>query len=168
MNNATDPDARIYPCIECGKKRSKNEGGTTFTVCDKCWEKKHGKDDPPQDPPSPEPPSAPFSVEEQLRKWAINQIVARQEEYRCPGERPFLDDEIERIIADGGDQYEIHVLKRGELERLRTENQRQSDLIAEIKNVVSGCCPISCGHDACWPKRFIAKAIARHESEETR
>jgi len=29
-----DPDARIYPCKDCGKMRSKREGGTTFTVCD--------------------------------------------------------------------------------------------------------------------------------------
>lgn len=34
-----DPNARIYPCKRCGKMRSKNEGGTTFTVCDECWDK---------------------------------------------------------------------------------------------------------------------------------
>ena len=34
-------DKRIYPCIDCGILRSKNEGGTTFTVCDKCWDKKY-------------------------------------------------------------------------------------------------------------------------------
>ena len=34
-----DLDARIYPCRTCGKMRSKNEGGTTFTVCDTCWDK---------------------------------------------------------------------------------------------------------------------------------
>lgn len=32
-----DKDARIYPCEKCGKLRSKNEGGTTFTVCEDCW-----------------------------------------------------------------------------------------------------------------------------------
>lgn len=30
-----------YPCIDCGKLRTKAEGGTTFTVCDECWDKKH-------------------------------------------------------------------------------------------------------------------------------
>jgi hypothetical protein len=30
--------ARIYPCDLCGLKRSKAEGGTTFTVCDSCWD----------------------------------------------------------------------------------------------------------------------------------
>jgi hypothetical protein len=35
-----EPD-RIYPCADCGKMRSKAEGGTTFTVCDVCWDKKH-------------------------------------------------------------------------------------------------------------------------------
>jgi len=28
-----------YPCDECGELRTKSEGGTTFTICDKCWEK---------------------------------------------------------------------------------------------------------------------------------
>lgn len=30
-----------YPCRECGKLRTKAEGGTVFTVCDRCWDKKH-------------------------------------------------------------------------------------------------------------------------------
>jgi len=34
-------DDRIYPCDGCGKLRSKNEGGTTFTVCDACWDRLH-------------------------------------------------------------------------------------------------------------------------------
>ncbi len=34
---------RKYPCIDCGKLRTKAEGGTTFTVCDACWEKRHGE-----------------------------------------------------------------------------------------------------------------------------
>ncbi len=28
---------RKYPCSKCGKLRTKEEGGTTFTVCDECW-----------------------------------------------------------------------------------------------------------------------------------
>jgi hypothetical protein len=28
-----------YPCEMCGKLRTKDEGGTTFTVCDECWDK---------------------------------------------------------------------------------------------------------------------------------
>jgi len=32
-----------YPCTECGKLRTKDEGGTTFTLCDECWEKHYGK-----------------------------------------------------------------------------------------------------------------------------
>lgn len=32
-------DDRIYPCNRCGVMRSKDEGGTVFTVCDDCWEK---------------------------------------------------------------------------------------------------------------------------------
>ena len=29
-----------YPCVDCGKPRTKAEGGTTFTVCDECWDKR--------------------------------------------------------------------------------------------------------------------------------
>lgn len=29
----------LYPCADCGLKRTAAEGGTTFTVCDKCWDK---------------------------------------------------------------------------------------------------------------------------------
>lgn len=36
---AETPDAdRIYPCADCGTMRTEAEGGTTFTVCDKCWD----------------------------------------------------------------------------------------------------------------------------------
>ena len=34
---------RIYPCEDCGKLRSKDEGGTVFTVCDECWDKHYEK-----------------------------------------------------------------------------------------------------------------------------
>lgn len=33
-----DKNARIYPCTRCGVMRSEAEGGTTFTVCDECWD----------------------------------------------------------------------------------------------------------------------------------
>ncbi len=36
---APPDDPRIYPCKKCGMLRSKAEGGTTFTVCDACWDK---------------------------------------------------------------------------------------------------------------------------------
>jgi len=34
---------RVYPCMYCGTLRSKEEGGTVFTVCDDCWEKRPAK-----------------------------------------------------------------------------------------------------------------------------
>ena len=40
--NITD-DERIYPCADCGTMRSKNEGGTTFTVCNDCWDEPYRK-----------------------------------------------------------------------------------------------------------------------------
>jgi len=39
--------ARIYPCADCGCMRTKDEGGTTFTVCDDCWDKAYKKPTPP-------------------------------------------------------------------------------------------------------------------------
>jgi len=39
-----DDNEEVYPCDDCGKLRSKNQGGTTFTVCDECWDKHHGED----------------------------------------------------------------------------------------------------------------------------
>lgn len=33
----------LYPCHKCGKLRTKEEGGTTFTICDECWDKAHPK-----------------------------------------------------------------------------------------------------------------------------
>ena len=35
-----EPD---YPCDRCGKSRTKAEGGTTFTVCDECWDATMGE-----------------------------------------------------------------------------------------------------------------------------
>lgn len=36
-------EIKTYPCKDCGKLRTKEEGGTTFTVCDECWDKKYKK-----------------------------------------------------------------------------------------------------------------------------
>lgn len=36
-------DDRVYPCVDCGTLRSKNEGGTVFTLCDECWDKHYHK-----------------------------------------------------------------------------------------------------------------------------
>ncbi len=32
-------ETKLYPCADCGTLRTKEEGGTTFTVCDECWDK---------------------------------------------------------------------------------------------------------------------------------
>jgi hypothetical protein len=36
-------DDEVYPCADCGKLRSKNQGGTIFAVCDRCWDKHYRK-----------------------------------------------------------------------------------------------------------------------------
>lgn len=40
-------EGRIYPCADCGTLRTKAEGGTTFTVCDACWDKHHAHEPAP-------------------------------------------------------------------------------------------------------------------------
>jgi len=37
------PDEKLYPCANCGRMRTADEGGTTFTVCDKCWKRSHSQ-----------------------------------------------------------------------------------------------------------------------------
>ena len=43
INPPKNDQNRVYPCADCGTLRSKDEGGTTFTVCDKCWDKHYGR-----------------------------------------------------------------------------------------------------------------------------
>jgi len=39
----------LYPCDDCGKMRTKAQGGTTFTICDVCWDKRFKHPQPPGD-----------------------------------------------------------------------------------------------------------------------
>ena len=43
MNKDRELEEKKYPCVDCGKLRTKAEGGTTFTVCGECWDKSHKK-----------------------------------------------------------------------------------------------------------------------------
>ena len=49
----TEPKKELYPCDTCGTMRTKAEGGTTFTVCDECWDKEHPKTAEPLEPTNP-------------------------------------------------------------------------------------------------------------------
>ena len=40
VGTAGGDEGRVYPCEKCGKVRTKAESGTTFTVCDACWDLK--------------------------------------------------------------------------------------------------------------------------------
>lgn len=53
-----------YPCDRCGKLRTKAEGGTTFTVCDECWDATRAERTGVAAPPS-EP-----TLAERLEAWA--------------------------------------------------------------------------------------------------
>jgi len=41
--NKLAQEAGEYTCADCGKLRTKAEGGTTFTVCDECWDKHYAE-----------------------------------------------------------------------------------------------------------------------------
>lgn len=72
-------DARIYPCAICGTMRSKDEGGTVFTVCDGCW----GKRVVPQVSASP---MTRDSLIVELGKLALREHHTCEEDewYSCP------------------------------------------------------------------------------------
>jgi hypothetical protein len=38
-----DLDDPVYPCVDCGKLRSANQGAHIFIDCDTCWDKLHPK-----------------------------------------------------------------------------------------------------------------------------
>lgn len=38
--NEQGANERKHPCRECGLMRSEREGGTVFSVCDDCWDKR--------------------------------------------------------------------------------------------------------------------------------
>ena len=62
---------RIYPCAECGVMRTKAEGGTTFTLCDACWEKAF--------PPAPQniKPPNPWGADETMVIAAFRYCLGR-------------------------------------------------------------------------------------------
>jgi len=39
----TCKNAPLFPCLKCGVMRSQREGGSTFTICEECWNKKYGE-----------------------------------------------------------------------------------------------------------------------------
>lgn len=47
----TENEPKIYPCIECGVMRTASEGGTTFTICDDCWDRQRPRVVPSFDAP---------------------------------------------------------------------------------------------------------------------
>jgi len=46
IREAKDGNDRVYPCADCGKLRSKKEGGSAFTVCDDCWDEHYKQSAP--------------------------------------------------------------------------------------------------------------------------
>jgi hypothetical protein len=54
----------LYPCDRCGKLQTKAEGGTVFTFCDECWNKR-------REPPPPEAATCPRCKGRGAEQYAI-------------------------------------------------------------------------------------------------
>jgi len=83
-------DERIYPCSDCGKLRSKNEGGTVFTVCDECWDKIYKK------------PKLDQSIAEQVLVGLKDDLAELSQQIRALPDGPILnlgDEVLHKIVA---------------------------------------------------------------------
>jgi hypothetical protein len=74
----------LYPCDECGTMRTKAEGGTTFTVCDACWEKHYRRT-----------PARPASREHRNGYWCDDLRCAK-----CYGADTWLKSEAARLTRE--------------------------------------------------------------------
>ena len=88
-----------YPCAECGAPRTKEEGGTTFTVCDACWER---ASHPPAEP-KPYTPEAAFATADLFDRACLN-LIGRDDQHRLAA------------------TLRAYASQREELERVKKEN----------------------------------------------
>lgn len=113
-------DERIYPCSRCGTMRSKAEGGTTFTVCDECYDAAH----------SPVAPTADFR---ELLDALIDKSVRVE---NCECESMPCEHVIEyRASRKALEDYEA---------RIRAEHQREvkamNKMFGEVCEPLHDCC----------------------------
>ncbi len=128
----------IYPCADCGIMRSEAEGGTIFTVCDKCWDKAY----------------RPATIPERNSLRATNEkLVAERDEalahaaletqhhHHLRAERDSLrlrveelEKEVERAQQGEADQHFDLLAARADVERLEL---RQQELLATIVRVTN-------------------------------
>jgi len=111
--SSEEKDEPKYPCDKCGTLRTKAEGGTTFTVCDECWDAEKS-------------PIQPTAASEEGKECGHAGFYSRHSSGKilCA----YCKQEIGDIIADLTRQNE-------ELRRERDEAQR---IVADINNSVFG------------------------------
>jgi hypothetical protein len=73
-------EEKLYPCDNCPTMRTKAEGGSTFTVCDPCWDKLH-----PAEPPAEEKPYDFAEVRRRAHQEYSEAPEAEAAEPRCFG-----------------------------------------------------------------------------------
>lgn len=137
MESTTDKDEPIYPCADCGVMRSKAEGGTTFTVCDDCWDKGMHfnrikpdiKDEAPEEAATPI--QTPVRFEHGFVIDADDEIVCNLlwTTHRKNWERR---DEAGEYIAKVLSEYPQLSTANDELERLRSALEQRDALLAKI------------------------------------
>jgi hypothetical protein len=128
----------LYPCDDCGTMRTKAEGGTTFTVCDACWEKHY------------RPTPAPASGEERC-KWC-DRPGNHPEEGGCEAA---MRDDIARLTreleeARGRENHALARLDaaRAELAEARAEVTRLREAGKQFAEEIEHGCLACCG-DGC-------------------
>ncbi len=98
--HASQPqEGEKYPCKDCGKLRTKAEGGTTFTLCDECWDKHYKKEPLPSPAQAEEKPIGVIP----LKTWSI---LTQMEETLPPQSAKGLD--FDEIWADFEQFLEPH------------------------------------------------------------
>jgi hypothetical protein len=84
---------KLYPCKDCGTLRTKAEGGTTFTVCDDCWEKHYKKEKPADQQPQGFEEWLEYIITLDKATWTYKEIVTKDNQKK-------LDYLLTRIVED--------------------------------------------------------------------
>jgi hypothetical protein len=125
----------LYPCDDCGTMRTKAEGGTTFTVCDACWQKHYRRT-----------PAPPASGEERVSCLCCGHVGepvvwhgAHPEIYVCRSCRD-AKDEVARLTRELAEAREdvAHVNEMRAVERGYMDNwRRRADMAQDAHRIVA-------------------------------
>ena len=87
-----DDDDKVYPCLKCGRLRSKNQGGTTFTHCERCW--------PPKKRQAKRPPVSDRRLRDAALEWAKAKLREAASYFGDSPETRFVDGECTQRLKE--------------------------------------------------------------------